>query len=464
MKTKLKFLLALGAFTILLSCTKDELSPDVMDESSIAEDLALKNYNNGMIKSYSSETLVKWNVLLGSMIDEKMATPPESKIYAMVTIAIHDALNNVVPKYETYALNNTMTDASYVSKKNITALADAAVSQAARDVMVAMFPASATSADALLTQIFLAIEDEASKEKGIEIGKAAASAILLKRQGDFPFGFSAYTAPSNEPGIYQADYPPFAFPNPPFWPANAIFTANLGDLQPFGIKTSDQFLAGSPYAVYTQEYTDDYNEIKSLGCINCPARTEEQTQIRDFWFEHTASSFNRIARTLIDREDLNGWEAARLIALIEMSQFDSYIASFEEKDHFKYWAPFTAIRRGDADGNPNTAGDASWATLRPTPPIYEFPSTASYAAGASAEILRQFFGTDNYTITVTSPYYVPGVERTMTSFSQISYEQGLSRIFLGHHYRHSANVGEENGIELGRYVFENNLRELKKIK
>ncbi|QYA26133.1 vanadium-dependent haloperoxidase [Gramella sp. MT6] len=463
MKTKNHLPLALCLLTFLCSCNKDELPSNEPDESSI-QDLSFRNYNNGMIKSYNSETLISWNILLGSIVDEKMPPPPEAKIYAMVTIAMHDALNNVVPKYETYALDNTMVDASYVSKKNIQALADAAISQAARDVLVAMFPASATSADALLSDIYLSIEDEESKTKGMEIGKAAAAAILEKRQSDFPFIFTAYSAPDNEPGTYQADYPPYMFPNPPIWPANAVYTVNLGDLTPFGIKSSDQFLAGSPYTVDTQEYTDDYNEVKSLGCSNCPERTNEQTEIRDFWFEHTSSSINRIARDLIMREDLNGWQAARLIALLEMSQMDSYIASFEEKDFFKYWAPITAIRRGDSDGNSETVGDPGWATLRPTPPVYEFPSTMSYASAASAEILRLFFGTDDYSFTVSSPYYVPGVERTMKSFSQISHETGLSRIFLGHHFRHSVDAGESNGIELGNYIFENNLRELKKLK
>lgn len=462
MKTRIHFTLALGVLSLLFSCAKDELEV----EDSSATDLSFKNYNNGMIKSYGSETLLKWNELLGSNIDEKMPPPPETKIYSMVTIAMHDALNNVVPKYETYALDNSMVDASDVSKKNIYALADAAVSQAARDVLVALYAPSTTSADALLAEILSSIPDEESKAKGIEIGKAAAAAILQKRQSDFPFVFSAYIAASNEPGVYQADYAPYAFPNPPIWPANAVFAVNLGDLTPFGINSSDQFLEGSPYPVNSLEYTKDYNEVKSLGCVNCPDRTAEQTEIRDFWFEHTSSSVNRIARTLIVKEELNGWEAARLIALIEMSQMDAFIASFEEKDQFKFWTPITAIRRGDDDGNTATTGDPGWSTImtRPTPPVYEFPSTMSYAAAASAEIFRLFFGTDNYTFTVTSPYYLPGVERTMHSFSQISEENGLSRIYLGHNFRHAIDVGEDHGIELGKYIFENNFRELKKIK
>lgn len=461
MKTKIHFTLALFVLTFLSSCSKDEI---LIDEDLDAQDLIHHTFNNGMIKSYGGETILKWNELLGANIDEKMPPPPETKIYAMVTIAMHDALNNVVPKYETYALDNLSVDASDVSKMNIHALADAAISQAARDVMVAMFALSTTSADALLNEILSSIQDEDSRAKGIEIGKAAASAILEKRQNDFPFLFTAYTAVSNEPGVYQADYPPYMVPNPPIWPANAMYAVNLGDLTPFGIESSDQFIEDHPYTVNSQDYTEDYKEVKSLGCINCPERTAEQTEIRDFWFEHTSSSINRIARTLIVKEELNGWEAARLIALLEMSQMDSFIASFEEKATFKYWAPITAIGRGDTDGNTETTGETGWTTLRPTPPVYEFPSTMSYATAASAEIFRLFFGTDHYKITVTSPYYLPGVERTMNSFSQISYENGLSRIYLGHNFRHSIEVGESHGIELGKYVFENNLRELKRIK
>lgn len=450
--------------TFLFSCSKDELPGNVTDESSMIQDFSLRSYNNGMIKSYSSETVLKWNELIGSLIDEKMPPPNEVKIYAMVTIAMHDALNNVVPVYETYGLDNTSVDASDVSKKNIKAIADAAVSKAARDVMVVIFPNSLTAADELLNTTLSAIDDEASKTKGLEIGKNSAEALLQKRSSDFPFLFTAYTASSDEPGVYQANFPPYSFPNPPIWSAHSVYAPNLGDLPPYGIASSDQFLDEAPYSVTSQEYANDYNEVKILGCVNCPDRTAEQTEIGSFWTEHTASTSNRIARTLILKYELNGWEAARLIALVEMSQIDSFIASFEEKDLYKFWAPLTAIWAGDYDGNPETNGDLTWTPRLLTPPVFEFSSTPAYGSGAASEIFGLFFKTDDISFEVTSPYYLPGVVRSFSSFSDYSSESSEARILLGHHFRHSVVVGERHGIELGRYVFENNLRELKKIK
>ncbi len=464
MKTKFHLPLALSVLTILFSCSKDELPPNVMDESSIAKDLSHNTFNNGMIKSYGNQTIIKWNELLGASIDEKIPVPLEAKIYAMVTISMHDALNNVVPVYKTYALDNSSVNASNLSKKNITPLADAAVSQAARDVMITLFPSSSIAADGLLNDVLSSISDEVSKTKGVEIGKQAAIAILQKRQGDLPFLFTAYTPSSNEPGVYQANFPPYMFPNPPIWPANAVYTANLGDLVPFGIESSDQFMNEAPYPIESRDYEKDYNEVKSLGCTGCTARTPEQTVIGEFWVENIASSINRIARTLILQDELNGWESARLIALLEMGVMDSFIASFREKSEFVFWAPITAIRAGDTDGNPQTSGDPIWNSWKTTPPVFEFPSTQAYGAGAASEMFRLFFKTDEAYFKTTSPYYLPGVEREFFSFSEFSTELAQARIFLGHHFRHSVVVGESHGIELGRYVFENNLRELKKIK
>lgn len=464
MKTKFHLPLALIVLTFLFSCSKDELPPHVLDESSTVKELSLKTYNNGMIKSYGNETIIKWNELLGAAIDEKLPIPLEVKIYAMVTISMHDALNNVVPVYETYALNNSSVDASAISKANSTQIADAAVSKAARDVMVTLYPRSLIAADNLLNEVLSSISDEVFKTKGVEIGKQAAIAMLQKRQGDFPFLFTAYTPSSNMPGVYQANFPPYMFPNLPIWPANAVYVPNLGDLAPFGIASSDQFMNETPYSIGSQEYAVDYNEVKSLGCAGCTARTPEQTEIALFGVENMASSINRLARTLIIQYELNGWESARLIALLEMGVMDSFIASFKEKSEFTFWAPITAIKAGATDGNPETTGDPTWISMRTTPPVFEFPSTQAYGSGAASEVFRLFFKTDEANFMTSSPYYLPGVERTFSSFSDFSRELAESRIFLGHHFRHSNVVGELHGIELGRYIFENNFRELKKIK
>lgn len=453
MKKSVKLVWLCITLVVIISCDKNE--PEVSTSQS------LKTYNNGMIKSYSNETVVKWNQFLSTSIDNSMPQPAEGKIYAMVNLVIHDALNNVVPKYETYALNNTAVNASEVSKRNIKAISDAAVSQAAHDVINAIYPPASSASNALLNTCLSEIDDVVSRAKGVLIGQNAALAILQKRQSDFPITFAAFSGTSTSPGSFQSNFMPWMMPNPPIWPANAVYSPNLGSLTPFGITSGDQFRNEAPYPVNSQEYVNDYNEVKSLGCTTCPQRTAEQTEIGAFWVESTGSSMNRLARTLIAQDNLDGWEAARLIALVGISIMDSYIASFEGKYYFNYWRPISAVRAGDFDGNSSTTGDVTWTPTFTTPPTPEFPSTHAYCGASVAEVMKLYFKKNNKTFTVTSPYYLPGVQRVMNSFSQVSRENAESRIYIGYHFRRAIEVGEKQGKQLGAFVFNNNLQELK---
>ena len=461
MKTKLKFLGVVLLVCSLGACEKDELEIVDLDRSTSADLKAVKNYNNGMIKSYSNETVLTWNEFLSNSIDNSLPQPFEAKIYAMVTLAMHDALNNVVPKYETYALDNIGVDAGDISKKNIHSIADAAVSQAARDMIVELYPDAQAAADELLNATLSRIEDSNLKTRGILIGQDAAAAMFEKRANDFPLRFETFVG-TTEPGDYQSNWPPFINATP-MWPANAVYAPTLGDLTPFGALSGDQFRNETPNALNSAAYLADYNEVKSLGCTTCPLRTAEQTEIGAFWIESTASSMNRVARTLVAQEDLDGWEAARLIALVEMAVMDGYIASFEGKYYFNFWRPISAIRAGDMDGIDQTEGDLEWTSNFTTPPTPEFPSTHAYTGAAAAQVFIEYFKKDKIDLTVTSPYNLPTAERHLSSFSQMSYENAISRIYIGFHFRHAVEVGEKQGKELGEYIFKNNLQELKKV-
>ncbi|HUH47359.1 MAG TPA: hypothetical protein VLZ54_09415 [Arenibacter sp.] len=131
-----------------------------------------------MIKSYNSEMVLKWNSAFSTAIDNSIPTAAESRSYAMVTLAVHDALNNIVPKYETYALDNIAVLSKDVTKKNMAQIADAAVAQAAHDVSIIVAPGWKDGADGLLTESLSKIEESDLKSMGIEIGKLAAIAIL----------------------------------------------------------------------------------------------------------------------------------------------------------------------------------------------------------------------------------------------------------------------------------------------
>ena len=446
MKTPTKFAFLSGALLtqiLFFSCAKDdpgeETPPDVYVPVS-------SNYNNGMIHSYSSDAGLAWNEAI-QVIENKMPPPAEARIYTMVSLAMHDALNTIVPKYEAYAQDNRDVDASWVTKKKITQLADAAVSQAAYEVLTTLFPGAQAVAGDLLESSLSGISDPDLKAMGTDIGHAAAVALFIKRQSDFPLVFSAFDM-GDAPGVFQSNYMPWA--------------SNLGSMTPFGMASPDQFRAEPPYAVNTPEYAMDYEEVKRLGCTACPERTAGQTEIGAFFVENVSSSMNRVARTLAQDEKLNGWEAARLFALLHIAQIDANISSFEGKYYYNYWRPITAVRAGDSDGNSETTGDVAWTPTFTTPPTPDYPSTHAYTGGAGAELLKLYFGKDRVSVTTISPYYLPGVERTYSSLTQIGHENAISRIYIGYHFRKAVEEGEKMGRQLGAYIYKTNLKELKK--
>lgn|SRR5690606_601745 len=414
-----------------------------------------------MIKSYNNEMVLKWNSAFSTAIDNITPTAAESRSYAMVTLVVHDALNNIVPKYETYAMDHIAVLSKEVSDKNIAQIADAAVAQAAYEVSIVVFPSWKDLADQLLAESLSKIEESALKSLGIEIGEQAAMAILEKRKNDIVPMFVTYDQ-GTLPGEYRSSMP-FSIANPPVWPENAAYAPDWGNLEPFGMISGDQFRPGPPYQINSQEYTTDYNEVKNLGCNNCPDRTQEQLEIGTFFIENSPSAMNRLSRAFAVDGKFNGWETARLLALTAMVQADAHISVFEAKYFYNSWRPITAIRGGDMDGNEDTVGDPNWAIpqspgVRPTPPVPSYPSSHAANGGAGAELYKLYFENDNKTFSSES-LSLPNVTRNYTSFSQLADENSLSRIYVGYHFRQDVIEGEKMGRQLAEFVFKNNLRE-----
>jgi hypothetical protein len=313
----------------------------------------------------------------------------ESRMYAMMHIAIHDALNAIHRRSRPYAF-----DASVDRPTS----ADAAVAAAAHDVLVPAitelpFPPECVSAgidsvEADYSTALAAVPPGAAKERGIELGRASAAAILERRAfdgSDTPLVDPAYPQ-GTAPGEYR------------FTPGNTFaFAPGWGNVTPFVLRSGSQFRAEPPFDVTSRKYTADFKEVKRLGGdgITTPhARTPEQTEIGLFWLESSPLAWNRIARSVSARRGLDRWENARLFGLLNMAMTDGYIGSWEGKYFYKFWRPVTAIQTADTDGNPDTHGDSTWTPLQPTYPMPDHDSGHSVEGGAAAEVMKQFFGTD----------------------------------------------------------------------
>ena len=409
----------------------------------------------------AGDAVTAWNANAGVAATAACIAPTldplhESRIYAMMHVAIHDALNAIDRRSRPYALD---------LQAEAGASPDAAVAAAARDVQVpliaqlplelltqACIDASVASVEAAYTAALAAIPDGQAKAQGIAVGQAAAAAILDLRAEDGAVGpFLNLACPQDtNPGEYQCT------PGSPF-----IAFELWENVIPFALKDSSQFRPGPPYAVDRKKYAADFNEVKSLGGddVTTPsARTADQTEIALFWLESSPLKWNRIARTVSADQGLDLWENARLFGLLNLALADGYIAMADSKNHYNYWRPVTAIQTGDTDGNPDTTGDPAWTPLRQTPPNHDYASGHSIEGGAGAEVLKQFFGTDEISFQDCSVTLPAGstcsdaspVFRSYTNFSQAAAENAYSRILIGFHFRKSIEEGTEYGHKIGK--------------
>jgi hypothetical protein len=379
-------------------------------------------------------------------------------MYAMMHVAIHDALNAIDRRSQPYAFRGGT---------NRPVSPNAAVATAARDVLVPLlselpdpFPqecidAGVASVEADYAAALDAIPDGGAKSRGMRKGAKAAAAILALRASDgsdTPLLDPAYPQ-GTDPGEYRFT------PGTPF-----AFAPGWADVTPFVLRDSSQFRPSAPYRVTSEGYTRDFRQVKRLGGddTSTPSdRTAAQTEIALFWVESSPLQWNRIARTVSADRDLDMWENARLFGLLNLAMADGYIGSFETKYLYNFWRPVTAIRNADTDGNPNTNVDADWTPLVQTPPIPDYDSAHSVEGGAAAQVLRRFFGTDEIdfeTCSLTLPAGstcddVPSVTRSYSSFSEAADENAFSRVLVGFHFRKACAVGVQHGREIGDRAF-----------
>ena len=422
------------------------------------------------------DAVLTWNANAGKAATAACIAPldnplHESRMYAMMHIAVHDALNAIDRRSRPYA---------YKVRGPHGASPQAAVAAAAHTVLVTLIdqlplvPQSCIDAGVAIANADYAtalgkIPESTAKTQGVELGRAAAGAILELRADDGAVGpFLNFNCPQDtEPGEYQCT------PDVPGGPFIAFEVWE--NVTPFVLKNSSQFRPRPPYRVTNRKYTADYNEVKSLGGdgVTTPSRrSAEQTEIALYWWESSPLKWNRVARIVSPQQGLGPWENARLFGLLNMALADGYVAMVDAKNHYNYWRPVTAIRNGDTDGNQDTIGDPTWTPLRVTPPNQDYPSGHSIEGGAGAEVLKQFFGTDRISFqdcSATLPMPDDPVSpcsgsspvfRSYTSFTQAAVENAHSRIFIGFHFRKAVEVGTAYGRKIGKRAVNLYLRPL----
>jgi membrane-associated phospholipid phosphatase len=388
----------------------------------------------------SANVVVEWNQRALQSIGQARVSPVvASRALAITQAAVYDAVNAIDRSYEPYHAD---VHASHGASL------EAAAAQAAHDTLAALFPSQASTFDAALAADLVGIPPGRARQ-GTEVGREVARQILQLRSTDGSGATVTYT-PGTDPGDWR--------PTPP---------ANLPALAPqwryvtpFAMTSGSQFRPAAPPALDSSEYAAAFNEVKSLGRADSTARTEEQTQIAQFWNDGTGTAFapgywNKVAQTVATEQGLSPVREAHLFALLNIATADALISCWDAKYEYAFWRPVTAIRAADTDGNPDTEPDASWAPLLVTPNFPSYTSAHSTVSGAAAEVLTALFG-DHYEFTVSAvsvPY-----TRSFDSFEAAAAEAGQSRIYGGIHYAFDNINGLAVGGAVADYVIANFLK------
>jgi membrane-associated phospholipid phosphatase len=331
--------------------------------------------------------------------------------------------------------------------------ADAAVAEAAYDVLVHYFPAQEANLTALHEAALAAVPDGHAKQNGMRAGDRAAARVLSERADDGLQVPIASTSPFPTlpfgPGVWRLTPPAYAAPQTPW----------MASMRPFVLRSADQFLPPPPPSLQSDEWVDAFNEVTSLGAIDSATRTAEQTAIATFWAANVNRQWGILVRDIAAAEGLDVEGSARWFAMVHETLADAGIAFMNAKFHYLLGRPVTAIDPtsvtndgfgpvpGFADGNPLTEEQTGWRPLLPTPNHPEYPSAHATFTSAIAEVLTQFLGTSNIEVDVQgTPNF--SVTRHFATADDLRTEVENARIWAGIHYRFSV----EAGAALGRAV------------
>jgi hypothetical protein len=251
---------------------------------------------------------------------------------------------------------------------------------------------------------------------------------------------------SNAPGHWR--------PEPPTGPFTSAW---LGGVTPIAIDSADTYDPGSPPAINSAEYLEEFNEVRDYGGTNADTlRTFDQTQTARFYSDAGIVPMQRGLRDFATDNALDIDDSARMFVAAETAIADGAIAIWNAKLQYMWWRPVTAIRDAAIDGNPDTVGlpmGATWSPLITTPPYPDWPSGLCSVVGAASTVLERLNGDGTLGLRITSN--VTMTERVFETKTEIAEEAVDARVWSGIHFRTADEVSIDIGTDVANYVLDN---------
>jgi hypothetical protein len=253
-----------------------------------------------------------------------------------------------------------------------------------------------------------------------------------------------YEPPVCEP-CWTRTFPGFLDALVPYWGSNRPMMINspdvAGDMEIFPYDTV-------PGSVMWEQ---------AMGVLNNSKETDPKYELlAEYWDDAAGYSgtpsghFFTLARGFAISQDLDLDDAMELYVKLGVAVNEAFISAFYLKYKFNFIRPITYIQRYI---------DPQFNTRLASPPFPEYPSGHSFQSGAATEVMKSVFG-DQLKIVDSTNYGrtdIDGTPRTYNSFTEMSEEISISRLYGGIHFRKTLDNSLAEGRKIGQYV----ARELK---
>jgi Vanadium chloroperoxidase N-terminal domain/PAP2 superfamily len=378
-----------------------------------------------------------------------------SRAMAIVHLALHDAV----------AFHSGLGAAAYLNKKAVAHGLPATPPGSVGDMIAG---AAVVTLKALYPRYTDYIDDSTGTHSGADFnfGKLVGQAMLDHRAGDgSDIMLTAGQPASPVYGQHGADpFQPGQNRLGPVWGQVTRFAGpNHQPLDPFPG-------AGLPDFLVDPDYKDDFEEVRDYGAVGRNKRSAEQERIGVYWGYDGAMNlgvpprlYNQVVRRFVAGKTLTVARTAELFAEVNMAMADAGIDAWHYKYLYDLWRPVVGVRNeraGDNDpfwaplGAPQT-NTATRRTLTPNFPAY--PSGHATFGAAMFQTLRLALATASGPITLDDVIDVETNADTPITAEQFSFvsdeldgiasdPDGSTRTRVDKHFRNFAEAVWENSV------------------
>jgi hypothetical protein len=393
---------------------------------------------------------------LTNVIIYDVFTPPvASRIYGYTSLAAYEAMRYADPKYKSITAQlkgfGPPPEPEKGQKYNFTLAATRAFFTVAHKVTFSVDTLKKYE-DKVYAQ-FKDNLDESTYTRSMEFGEKIGNMILKRANVD------DYPQSRGKPKYLGSDEPGKWRPTPPDYMDGVEFC--WGQMHTLLVDSSSQFPPPPPPA-----YSDDKNSAFFKQAMEVyqqnKSLTPEQKTIATYWDDNPFVVMHNGHMMFADKKITPGghWmgittiacklshasptKIAQAYALTSIALFESFITCWQVKYNYSYIRPVSVI---------NEKIDHDWLPLLQTPPFPEYTAGHSTISAASATVLTHEFG-DNFAFQDTSDFKYIGLKRHFDSFKKAAHETAMSRFYGGIHYLNSSLKGEEQGKQVGEFIWQ----------